>query len=50
MMVPALPIPNLVVRQARFALRTLKTLLDAMFGLGHSGNSDNSVSALALDK
>ena len=50
MVVPALPIPNLVVRQTRFALSTLNTLLDAMFGLGHSAELANSVSALALDK
>ena len=35
MVVPTLPIPNLVVRQARFALSTLNTLLDAMFRLGY---------------
>ena len=50
MVVPALPIPNLVVRQTRFALRTLNTLLDAMSRLGHSAQLRSFVSALALDK
>ncbi len=31
-MVPALPVANLVVGQARFALGTLDTFFDAMFG------------------
>ena len=36
MMVPALPVTNLVVGQARFALGTLDTFFDAMFGFGHA--------------
>ena len=37
MMVPALPVTNLVVGQARFALGTLDTFFDAMFGFGRAG-------------
>ena len=37
MMVPALPVANLVVGQTRFALGTLNTFFDAMFGFGHAG-------------
>ena len=37
MMVPAFPIANLVVGEARFALCTLDTFFNAMFGFGHSG-------------
>jgi len=36
MMVPAPPVANLVVGQARFALGTLDTFFDAMFGFGHA--------------
>ncbi len=37
MMMPALPIANLVVRQAGFAFGTLNTFFDPMLGFGHSG-------------
>src|SRR3989337_2356807 len=37
MVMPASPIADLVVGQARFALGALDTFLDAMFGLGDAG-------------
>ena len=36
-MVPAFPVADLVVGQARFALGTLDTFFDAMPGLGRAG-------------
>ena len=36
MMMPALQVVNLVVRQARFTLGALNTFFDPMFGFGHS--------------
>ena len=37
MIVPSFPVTNFVVRQARFALRTLNALFDAVLGFGDSG-------------
>ena len=37
MMMPALPIANLVVGKPRFAFGALDALFDSMFGLGHPG-------------
>ena len=37
MVVPALPVANLVVGQTRFALGALDTFFDAVFGFGHAG-------------
>ena len=36
-MVPAFPMANLVVGQARFTFGALQTFFNAMFGFGHSG-------------
>src|SRR5512145_1669172 len=37
MMLPARPMAHLIIGQARFALAALYTVLDAMFGCGHTG-------------
>ena len=37
MMLPARPMAHLIVGQARFALAALYTVLEAMFGFGHTG-------------
>ena len=36
-MMPAYPVPHLIVRQARFPFGSLDTLLDPMSRLGHPG-------------
>src|SRR6266852_5185067 len=37
MMLPTRPIAHLIVRQTCFALASLETFFDTMFGFGHSG-------------
>src|SRR6266487_6143795 len=37
MMLPTPPITDLIVRQTRFALASLETFFNAMFGFGHPG-------------
>lgn len=50
-MIPSLPSPHLVVRQACFALGALQTFLDPMFrlDLNTRANSANGVGTGALD-